>query len=524
MDSRQQKYTTLILIVLSVLTIVTGVVIFIHPPAIFPDPSWGYQVLKSMQHGGGFNMRINPDHDNIAANYREFLSWWSPGQYLLPLLFKSTFSLNLGQTSVVTITVCALIGLFGFYQFFKKIGFSAIISALSVAFIACQQAYVAPYIFYNGGEVLLFAFAGWFLYGCFSFERVNNWKPLLFILAAGLIGFFCKSSFMWIYAAGLLCLWIRVSQSSKEIVKWIINGIWMGIPAVASVAIIFFGYLSRGHNPASQSHHIRLALETFAFPLASPVLAGFSGDDLVHGLLFHPDGPMFTPKGTILVLIAMTIVSVWLMYVLLKYVNNKNYRLVLGVFYGVAFLFFSYAYLRQLAISYEGRHFRIVGLLIVPGTLYLVSRAKAIYKVLFGLIWLFIAITSVGFLSHGYKVNIDEGVHGPSGLTQQFIDQETLDFVLQQDKLHSDAIFVFVSPDLGLEIHHCRFITLQPIPKHSHIDMYDYSYKGHAGPIYIVLPIDYQGVRAGIIERGFRGYRNFKRALITDDYVVLKAE
>ena len=469
-------------------------------------------------------MLVGPDHENIANNCGEFLSWWSPGQYLLPYLFKSIFNLNLGQTSVVTITVCELLGLAGLYVFFKKIGFTPLISALSIAFIACQQFYIIPYVFFNGGEVLLFAFAGWFLYGCFSFTRANDWRLILFVLLAGITGFFCKSSFMWIYASGLLCIWVRVSQNSKNIGKWAINGIWIGIPAIISLAVIYLRYLSKGRSPVSQSRPIRLALETFGFPIASPVLAGFSGDDLVHGLIFHPDGPMFSPAGTMLVLLAMALISMLMVYAIFKYVKNRDYQLVLAVFYGVSILFFGFAFLKQLAISYEGRHFRIIGLLIIPGTIYLVSQSKAVYQTFFGLLWIFLAITSISFLIHGYKINNDEGVHGPSGLTQQFMDQQTLDYVLQQDKTHNNAIFVFISPDLGLEISRNRFITLDPLPKHGHINMEDYSYKGHGGPLYIVLPIEYQGIRATVIEKGFRGYKNFTRPLVTDDYVVLKGE
>jgi hypothetical protein len=78
-----------ILSLLIILTFFAAFAIFKNPMAIFPDPSWGFQVMRSMQHGGGFNMLIVPDQLDISKNYGEFLSWWSPGQYLVPYFFIS---------------------------------------------------------------------------------------------------------------------------------------------------------------------------------------------------------------------------------------------------------------------------------------------------------------------------------------------------------------------------------------------------------------------------------------------------
>jgi hypothetical protein len=523
MASTKVQLPKIIFLLLIIFTAVAAFAIFQHPMAIFPDPSWGFQVMRSMQHGGGFNMNVMPDQWDISKNYGEFLSWWSPGQYLVPYFFITVFHVNVGQACALTILVCEILGLFGFYQFFKKAGFSANISAISIAFIACQMFYVMPYIFYNGGEVLLFAFGGWFMYGCLSFNRVKDWKLMLFILLSGWIGFICKSSFMWFYAAGLCVIWIRVSRAHTIIGKWIINGIWIGVPAVVSFAGIVITYLSKGHNPTSGGQGLKLLWETFGFPLASPLLSGFSVDELTHGLLFHPDGPMFSYAVSVLIIVALAIATIFIIIRILKTVPYTEYKLVLSVVYIVSVLFFGMAFFRQLAISYEGRHFRMVGLVFIPGAIYLISRLQVGYKALFALVWLGITYASLQYIISGYAVNRDEGSHGTSGITQQFLDQTSIDELTKLDDTHKDAVFVFISPDLGLEVRNNRFVTIDPIGPQLKINYEDYQHCGHSGPLYIFLPSSYKGAKATMIMKSFEDYKGFKLTQLSVDYVLYSA-
>lgn len=497
---------------------------FMHPMAIFPDPSWGFQVMRSMENGGGFNIKISPDQQNIADNYGEFLSWWSPGQYLLPYFFKRLFGLNIGQACAVTIFFCEVAGLFGFYHFFRKAGFTKAISAISIAFIASQLFYVTPFVFYNGGEVLLFGFGGWFMYGCLKFAQPKSWKMFLFVLLSGWIGFFCKSSFMWIYLAGIGFIWIRTSRVHRFLGKWVVNAIWLGVPAVIAFAVIYATYLSKGQNPTSGGAGFKLLWETFAFPLASPLLAGFSIDELAHGFLYHPDGAMFTYANAVAIIAVLAAGSIYAIRRIISNIPSADYRLMLIVFYVVSVLFFSSSFLRQVAISYESRHFRMMGLLFIPGAIYLISELITPYRVLFGLLWGFILFSSITYLVDGYKVNKDEGAHGPSGLTQQFIDQAGMDELIRLDNTSKNAVFVFISADLGLEVRHNRFITLDPISQKMRINYEDYQHCGHSGPLYIFLPSNYKGAKATMILKSFEDYKGFQFTQLSEDYVLFSAK
>ncbi len=494
------------------LTIILGVILMLYPPALFPDPSWGLQVLRSMQKGGGFNMLPVPDTNDISKSSAEFLSWWSPGQYLVPYLFIALFKLSVGRALALTVTLCSLTGLAGFYVCFKKLGFSPVIIALSIAFIACQQAYIIPYSFYNGGEILLFAFAGWFLYGCAYFNKASKWMAV-FIFFSGITGFFCKSSFLWIYFSGLLYLWIRVSNS-KKLAVWLINALITGVPAVISLVIIYIGYLSRGSNPASSNLGLKLAWETFCFPLASPLLAGFSVDDLTNGILSKP----------VIWLIMMALASIALISYLYRSILYTNYKLLLILIYIVAVAFFGINFLRQANISYEARHMRIVGLITTPGIIYLVGKSSAYYRVIFLAVWLYIACMNIKTEITAYKRNKYYSAHARSGVSQIFIDQPTLNYLTALDQHEHNAIFVFISPDIGLEIIRNRIITFNPLDNNLKAENDNNTYYGHGGPIHLVLPATYIGAKATAYFHCFPGYKNFTPKVLSKNYIIYNAQ
>jgi len=511
-----------ILAALFIIVIIMGVILFFIPPGLFPDPANGLQVLRSMHLGSSFNTFVSPDQSDISQDYTEYITWWSPGQYLVPYFFTLITGSNMGHGIAITVTIAELLGLAGFYAFFKKIGFSPLVSAISLLFIVAQQAFMVPFVFYNGGEVLIFAFEGWFLYGCMSINK-TGFKLILFVLLSGWIGFFLKSSFVWVYAAGLCCLWIRLSKVTIGAFEWVKNALWIGIPAALSISVIYFTYLSKGQSPASNAHGIKITAETFTFPLASPLLSGLSIDDLLHGLFFHTGNPVFNPMWSLVVLILLAVLSLWLIFSIVKYIPDNNYRLFVVVFYVTALLFFGVAYLRQLSISYEARHFRVIGLLVMPGIVYLSRKLKGVFRLIFILVFNVIAYTSIFYLIGGYKAN-SMAARGTTGIAQPNVDQVSLNTLMKLNKENKNAVFVFMSNDIGLEILHNRIITLPPIGDDLKIDVDNYRYQGFAGPLYIVLPESYNGPKEKLIMKSFPGYAGWQLSMLSPNYVLYEAK
>src|SRR6185503_15930215 len=293
MSPKKNQSHRIILALTGIFVLIIGIILFFIPPALFTDPSQGFQVLQSMRHGGGFNNLVAPDQGDISQNYSQFLTWWSPGQYLVPYFFQSITGVTMAHGIVITTILAEFLGLAGLFYFFKKIGFSPLIAAVSLVFIVCQVVFMVPHVYYSGGEILLFAFEGWFLYGCAALKQAD-WRLFLFVLLSGFVGFFCKSSFLWMYGAGLICLWIRLSGGTNALGSWVKNGLWVWVPAMIAVGIIYLSFIAKGDSPITGAKGLKLTAETFTYPLASPVLAGFSVDDLFNGLIDHFGKPLFS--------------------------------------------------------------------------------------------------------------------------------------------------------------------------------------------------------------------------------------
>ena len=330
----------IILAAICIFVFAIGIVLYLIPPALFPDPANGLQVLRCMQLGDSFNTMVAPDQSDISQNYTEFLTWWSPGQYLVPYFFKLITGINMGQAISITVIIGSLTGLAGFFAFFKKMGFSPLVAALSLLLIIMQVAFFVPFVYYNGGEILLFAFEGWFLLGCATLNNPGI-KLFFFALFAGWIGFFFKSSFIWIYFAGLVSLWIRLCQG-QTLIERLKSSLWIGLPTAISLISIYFVFLSKGVNPTSTTKELKLTAETFSFPLASPILSGFSLDDLVHGLIYHFGSPLFTPGWGLAILLLLALLSFVLIITLIRVLPNKDYKIFFNCFLCRCFAFFRF--------------------------------------------------------------------------------------------------------------------------------------------------------------------------------------
>ena len=93
-------------------------------------------------------------------------------------------------------------------------------------------------------------------------------------------------------------------------------------------------------------------------------------------------------------------------------------------------------------------------------------------------------------------------------MAQQNIDQAALNKVMAIDNQVHNATFVFVNKEPGLEIEHNRVLGLEPIGNDLKIDMDNYDYDGHAGPLYIILRDNYAGPKEKLILKASRTIRD----------------
>ena len=62
-----------------------------------------------------------------------------------------------------------------------------------------------------------------------------------------------------------------------------------------------------------------------------------------------------------------------------------------------------------------------------------------------------------------------------------------------------------------------------PISDDLKINMDDYEYDGHAGPLYIILPDNYAGPKEKFVLKSFPGYRRWYGSKLSDKYVLYQA-
>ncbi|QKJ28630.1 hypothetical protein HQ865_02275 [Mucilaginibacter mali] len=528
----KDKSHRILILLACLLALVLGILSWSVPPGIDPDPCWGFLVMDGIAKHAPWNTYITVDPFNIAKNHYEFLAWWSPGQYLVPYLFKCLLNINTAKAVAVTLIVCNVLGLTGFYKLFTRLGFSRQVSAITIAFVATQLFFVNSYVYFLGGEVLLFAFLGWFLYGCFSIEKIT-WQILLFVFLGGLLGFFAKSSVLWMFAAAVGCIWINVGMAETgsshkpwydktTLWAWIRNGLLLAIPFVAALAVIYVGYMSKGDNPTSDTGPLLVLPETFGYPLAAPILSGFSVDELVDGLIYHTDAPMVSYQAAIMMIVIFALACIAFVAFIGKLSHNKKYPVVLIFFYALGTAFFSYMYIRQATISYEGRHFRMIAMLFMPGFVYLLMKTKVSRMVFFAM-WIAYAYLSFNSFKIQYVANRQTAKGPVTGFVQQVYDQATIDEVVRLDHMHyNDAIFVFNGPDIAMEVKQNR--TIINDDDMNETVFASLKYRGKAGTIYIITPTRYiKNGKLSVLTKSFVDYHHFTYRQITAAYGISEA-
>lgn len=204
-----------------------------HTPA-FADALRGIEAAQSFFNGAPFNhiSYVNPDAPDELMH--EFIAWWTPGQYLLPMLFYSIGS-NWTAAFHFTIILSLLLGAYGWIRLWKREVSLQILGWL-IVFLILNRNFYWHTLLYMGGDLLLFAILPYFIYHMLYGKKVFEWLPL-WILA----GFVAKASFLVFVIPILIWKCYPIKDFKKTLVKL--------LPSAISLIIIWFLYLNQGHTP-----------------------------------------------------------------------------------------------------------------------------------------------------------------------------------------------------------------------------------------------------------------------------------
>ena len=218
------------------------------PPIIFIDSGIGFLALRSMLEGGAFNNITVADPANIANDVAIFLTFASPGQYLVPGIFiwlGTSYGLALSLTALVA----TLIGVVGWIQVARSFAMSSFVLFVFVLGLSTFTYVTLPFRMYHGGELLLFAAAPWSLY---AMRWAAN-KPPILCLAISLVSaallFFAKLTGLVVFATNVIAISLLALVSQRRLNSSIV-AMWVAA-GIAAVCFTMF-WVARGPVPAER--------------------------------------------------------------------------------------------------------------------------------------------------------------------------------------------------------------------------------------------------------------------------------
>ena len=339
------------------------------PMGIDADPANGFEVWRSMQRGAAFNHLIEPDSADISRDQEVFLSWWTPGQYLVPGVVATLLGGRpLGVASLLVVLVAMTAATAGWYRLYLAFGFSAGIAAVSVAVLVLSPTVARAFAAYDGGTGLLLGWAPWVL--LLALRSGNDtWPRSALLVLAFLIGFFLKNAFLTAALATCAALaLLGVDRREASPGERAVPVLRAGAVFAITLWIAHVTYLSGGSNPAQLHGFATHVPRALLFPLAGPLLGATSvGTALerVAGLGWHLDPTLLLPLAAL---------SLVYLFAALRGAPDRRYRIFALAAFATYAVVHTYFYLGASLVGYLGRYYRVAGLLLLPGALATVGR------------------------------------------------------------------------------------------------------------------------------------------------------
>jgi hypothetical protein len=433
-------------------------------PRLDSDASVGLLVWQSMERGSPWNCALQPDPADISVDRPEFLTWWSPGQYLVvgPL---HRIGLSWGVAIAFATLSCVLAGVAGYWRLYLALGFEKSTAAWSAGILSLTPHVCRFYGEFPGGELPVFAVSGWLLAAVFAMKPLR-WLNLPAFAAIFVAGAMVKLSFCITAAAGLagVCLSeIRSAPGIRRLAD-------LGAKSVGMVgvgyALTWFLFLRHGTNPSQGGGSPLPWWYVVPFVTAAPIgsILGFGG--FVSRVFLFPGhewvesaqslAPLFWVLG------AATIALCW--------TSSRSKGLPPEYGSRAAGMVLAYVFLlgalilHGAAISLEERQLFPAGAVIVP---VLVSLAGSVSSparrgALRAILGASCAYGLVGAVVHARQNLLTDNV-GRAGITQHMLSRAALAALhALDDAAGSDnagtAVYV-PSPEIALELEHARAIS-----------------------------------------------------------------
>jgi hypothetical protein len=439
----------------------------IDRPKLSSDATAGMAVWESMGRGSGWNRYLEPDPSNIATDRSEFLTWWSPGQYLAVGPLKR-LGLSWGAAIACATLLFSILGILGFLRLYAEFGFGPVTCAVATAVVSLTWHVTSEYGQYLGGELPLFGVTPWLLIAIYRLRPLRWWSAFPFA-AIYVAGAMMKLSFCVVALAalaGLCCVEFfgtpgtpgargRLGIAGKAVVM-----------AVAAHAALWTVFLRLGANPSGIGAHGNPWWFVVPVAIVEPVL-GVGGIGTMLGRVFMYPGHYIVSATQSLAPIYWVLAggAAWFYWrVLRSGLLGKGYRCFVG---GVALAhsaILGTLIVAGAAISVEDRHFFFAGALLVPAVVEIAARGPGAPLRATARASLAVAVVygAVAMAVHAHQVAVTANV-GRGGFTQHVISREALAALHRLDDAAFEgkaASLVYVpSPEISFEVRGMRVMS-----------------------------------------------------------------
>jgi len=467
----------------------------IVPPSLSHDAAWGMQEWRTLAAGGPINTIISPDPADISRDQTSLVTWWSPGQYLIPGIL-TLLGMRLGTALTITTGASLLCCLLGWIQVAKHFTLSRRTATLAVLFLATFRYSTIPFGIYNGGEILLQGITPWLiLTGC----RVPAMSALR---AAGLvclaiwIAFFAKLTGAMVASAALFVGGVDALIRLRRITAGMVAGAVGAILAFGALYVVWF---SRGTTPASGSGWSFRFADVF-FALAAPWGAGISWGDMLAALFRRSvlDEPTEGHLPSVFLWCLLPPVILFLTVILKgrlqgSYDANLSRLIKITVgFYIVCAFAMSAIFSHGGDVSLEERHLRAAGMLIFVCVVAMTSHmprssvSRVAVLTLCGLMSLYGCFAFAHRARSAKRGEIDSY----SRTHQTNIDEGAIEFARAAfTREGRNALFVLPSPEVACAFSPSARILSNHIEFGSEATILARTYHGKVqGRLYVIMP------------------------------------
>ena len=461
---------------------------FYIPPTIFVDSGAGFLALRSMLEGGAFNSITAPDPANIANDVAIFLTWWSPGQYLVPGSFI-WLGTNYGLAVSLTTLIATLIGVVGWIQVARSFAVSSFVLFVFVLGLNTFPYVTQRFLMYWGGEVLLFATAPWSLY---AMRWAANKQPILCftisLLAAALL-FFAKLTGLIVFATNVMAISLGALASQRRLSSSTI-AMWVA-SAIAALCFWMF-WVARGPVPGGVSTFSFNWLPIW-FSIAGAAFSGISGLEFVQWLLFRwartiSDFSIGIEPNYVLGPLGMLLI-VWVWF-RLRYTRYRDMAvLLLTIILLYAIVIAALMYVSRDTIPFEERYFRYAGILFFLLLLTAIDQWRVRFAK--GLACLMVIVLGLYGLKNyvtGAYAQMRAGYYDPvTGISQEMVSPAILESLRSEITRYNfeRPIVLIPSPVAGISLP--RFRILHPFGAWAGYTERT-KWVGRADKLFVVLP------------------------------------